>query len=155
MMQLRAEAAVWINELQAREETYKNTLYELMDPKQREKAASMWPDWKLWKWDRMEQINFAVTYGLTAIGLCLILGFFTRLVALGGAAFMCFVVMTQPAWPTIYPPDPAIVGHALLVNKDFIEMIALLLVSTTAVGRWGGLDFFLHRWFVKPFCKKT
>jgi len=67
---------------------------------------------------------------------------------------MCMVVMTQPAWPTIYPPDPAIVGHALLVNKDFIEMVALLVIATTAAGRWGGLDFFIHRWIVKPFCKK-
>ena len=28
----------------------------------------------------MQLINFAVTYGITAIGLCLMLGFFTRLV---------------------------------------------------------------------------
>ena len=100
------------------------------------------------RWDRMEQINFAVTYGLTAIGLCLMLGFCTPLAALGGAAFMCFVVMTQPAFPAIYPPDPAVVGHALLVNKDFVEMMALLVVAATAAGRWGGLDFFLGRWLV-------
>ena len=78
----------------------------------------------------MEQINFAVTYGLTAIGVCLMLGFCTRLAALGGAAFMCFVVMTQPAFPGIYPPDPPVVGHALLVNKDFVEMLALLVIAT-------------------------
>ena len=54
----------------------------------------------------MKQINFAVTFALTAIGLCLMLGFCTPLAALGGAAFMCFVVLTQPAWPTIYPHDP-------------------------------------------------
>lgn len=155
MTDLRRQADVWINEIEGREVSYKNALNELMDQQQREKMASMPGNWKIWQWDRMEQINFAVTYGLTAIGLCLILGLFTRLSALGGAAFMCFVVMTQPAWPTIYPPDPAIVGHALLVNKDFIEMIALLLISTTAVGRWGGLDFFVHRWFVKPFLKKA
>ncbi len=89
----------------------------------------------------MEQINFAVTYGLTAIGLCLMLGFCTPLAALGGAGFMCFVVMTQPAFPGIYPPDPAVVGHALLVNKDFVEMMALLVVAATAAGRWGGLDY--------------
>jgi uncharacterized membrane protein YphA (DoxX/SURF4 family) len=154
MMQLRAEAAAWINELNAREETYKNALYELMDQDQREKFAAMRGNWKIWQWDRMEQINFAVTYGLTAIGLCLLLGLFTRLAALGGAAFMCFVVMTQPAWPTIFPPDP-LGGHALIINKDFIEMIALLLIATTAVGRWGGLDFFVHRWFVRLFCKRA
>ncbi|MGW8256646.1 MAG: hypothetical protein ACWGMZ_04080 [Thermoguttaceae bacterium] len=154
MLQLRAEAAVWINDIAAREKSFQNALYEAMDENQRQQVSARWPDWKLWNWNRIDQINFAVTYGLTAIGLCLMLGFCTRLAALGGAAFMCFVVMTQPAWPTIYPPDPAVVGHALIVNKDFIEMVALLLISTTAVGRWGGLDFFLNRWFVKPFCKR-
>jgi uncharacterized membrane protein YphA (DoxX/SURF4 family) len=105
-------------------------------------------------WSRLEQINFAVTWGLTAIGLCLMLGFFTRLAALGGGAFMLFVVMTQPAWPGLYPPDPPVVGHALLVNKDFIEAIALLLLATTAAGRWAGLDYFLHTLFVRPFLSK-
>jgi uncharacterized membrane protein YphA (DoxX/SURF4 family) len=155
MMELRLEAQGWIAEIEAREQAYKNALFELMNQQQREKMASMPPDWKIWQWDRMKQIDFAVTYGLTAIGLCLMLGLFTRLAALGGAAFMCFVVMSQPAWPTIYPPDPAVIGHALLINKDFIEMVALLIIATTAVGRWGGLDFFVHRWFVKPFCKKA
>jgi len=154
MWELRAEAAVWINELEGREQAYKNALYNLMDQNQRENFAGMPADWKFWQWPRIEQINFAVTYGLTAIGLCLVLGLFTRLAALGGAVFMCFVVMTQPAWPTIYPPDPAIVGHALLINKDFIEMVALLLIATTRVGRWGGLDFFVHNLFVRPFCRK-
>lgn len=155
MMQLRRESDVWIKEIEGREKSYKNALYELMDQRQRENIDSMPINWKIWRWDRLEQINFAVTYGLTAIGLCLMLGFFTRLAALGGAAFMLFVVLTQPAWPTIYPPDPAIVGHALLVNKDVIEMVALLVIAATGVGRWGGLDFFVHRWIVKPFCKKT
>ena len=30
--------------------------------------------WNPFTWSRIEQINFAVTYGLTAIGLCLMLG---------------------------------------------------------------------------------
>jgi uncharacterized membrane protein YphA (DoxX/SURF4 family) len=155
MMELRGEANLWIKEIEGREASYKKALYELMDDKQREKIASMPVNWKIWQWDRMELINLAVTYGLSAIGLCLVLGLFTRLAALGGAAFMCFVVMTQPAWPTIYPPDPDLVGHALLINKDFIEMVALLVIAASAAGRWGGLDFIVHRLFVKPFCKKT
>ena len=72
MMELRGEANVWIKEIEGREASYKKALYELMDDKQREKMASMPVNWKIWQWDRMELINFAVTYGLTAIGLCLI-----------------------------------------------------------------------------------
>jgi uncharacterized membrane protein YphA (DoxX/SURF4 family) len=150
MMELRAEAGKWIKDLDAQESAFKNSLYALLDRQQQEEGRVP-GSWNPLRWNRMEQINFAVTYGLTAIGVCLMLGFFTPLAALGGAGFMCFVVMTQPAFPGIYPPDPAVVGHALLVNKDFVEMLALLVVSATAAGRWGGLDFFLNRWIVQPF----
>jgi hypothetical protein len=59
--------------------------------------------------------------------------------------------MTQPAWPAIYPHDLPVVGHALLINKDFIELLALLVISTTAVGRWGGVDYWIHTLIVEPF----
>jgi uncharacterized membrane protein YphA (DoxX/SURF4 family) len=144
MMELRREADKWVKDIEAQERALNSSLYNLLDERQKERA---WPPaiWNPFRWPRMEQINFAVTYGLTAIGLCLMLGFCTPLAALGGAGFMCFVVMTQPAFPGIYPPDPLVVGHALLVNKDFVEMVALLVVSATFAGRWGGLDFFLGR----------
>ena len=96
-----------------------------------------------------------MTYGLTAIGLCLMLGLCTRLAALGGAMFMLFVVCTQPAWPGIYPPDLPQIGHALLVNKDFVEMLALLVVAATAAGRWGGLDRFIYNLMGKPIAPSS
>lgn len=153
MMKLRAEARQWLDELEARERALRNALYDVFSEEKKQLGplpASRNP----LRWSRVEQINFAVTWGLTAIGLCLLVGLFTRPAALGGAAFMAFVVMTQPAWPTIYPPDPAVVGHALLINKDFIEMVALLVVASTAVGRWGGLDYFLGRYVYDPFCAR-
>jgi uncharacterized membrane protein YphA (DoxX/SURF4 family) len=154
MLDLRADARVWIQELVDREQAYMDALHGAMNQDQQKKVVVPPADWRIWSWPRMDQINFAVTYGLTAIGLCLLIGCFTRLAALGGACFMAFVVMTQPAWPPIYPHDPAVVGHALLINKDFIEMLALLLISTTAVGRWGGVDFWFHRLIVALFGAK-
>lgn len=146
MMELRQEAAVWIQDIETQERALGNTFYSLLD-KEQKKLGTPPASWNPFRWKRMEQIDFAVTYGLTAIGLCLMLGLCTPLAALGGAGFMCFVVMTQPAFPGIYPPDSAVVGHALLINKDFIEMLALLVVACVSAGRWGGLDFFLYRWF--------
>ena len=153
MMELRHEADKWIKDLGAQETAFKNSLYGLLD-EQQEKLGRVPPSWNPFRWERMEQINFAVTYGLTAIGLCLMLGLCTPLAALGGAGFMCFVVMTQPAFPGIYPPDPAVVGHALLVNKDFVEMTALLVVAASAAGRWGGLDYFLYHLVIGPFLSR-
>ncbi len=150
--EFRRQVKGWISELDGMTEGFKAGLWRLLDEDQR---ALGYPGlgWNPLEWPRGEQINFAVTYGLTAIGLCLMLGLFTPLAALGGAAFMAFVVATQPSWPTIYPPAPPVVGHALLINKDFIEMVALLVVASTAVGRWGGLDFFVYRWFIDPWRK--
>ena len=150
MMELRGEAGGWIKDIEDQEQALQNSLYDLLDEQQRERGQVP-ASWNPFRWNRMEQINFAVTYGLTAIGICLMLGFCTPLAALGGAAFMCFVVMTQPAFPGIYPPDPAVVGHALLINKDFIEMLALLTVAAASAGRWGGLDHFLYRFVINPF----
>lgn len=153
MMKLRAEAKKWLVQREVATENFEQALLGLRNDEQ--KARGPLPfNFNVFTWDRVSQINLAVTFGLTAIGLCLILGFFTRLAALGGAAFMCFVVATQPAFPTIYPPDPAVVGHALLINKDFIELLSLLVIATTAVGRWGGLDYFLHTLILDPILSR-
>jgi uncharacterized membrane protein YphA (DoxX/SURF4 family) len=154
MLELRGEAKVWIDELQSREQAFLNALRAQMPPEYQARVSTLPGTWKPWKWSQMQLINFAVTYGITAIGLCLILGLFTRLSALGGAAFMCFVVMTQPAWPAFYPPDLPQLGHALLINKDFLEMVSLLVIASSAVGRWGGLDHFIHCLIVKPFLSR-
>jgi len=153
MMELRREAGKWINDIEDQEAAFKNSLYGLLDQQQRLRGQVP-ESWNPFSWNRIEQINFMVTYSLTAIGLCLMLGFCTPLAALGGAAFMCFVVMTQPAFPGIYPPDPPVVGHALLVNKDFVEMVALLAVAATAAGRWGGLDYFIWNLVINPILSR-
>ena len=90
MRKLRGEAKVWLAALEEREEAYKTALRELLVQKQREVAAkegyepegkseAARPDpfalgWNAFAWPRMEQICFVLTWGLTAIGLCLVLG---------------------------------------------------------------------------------
>lgn len=150
--ELRREVNTWLSELESLGRQFQQAVASVLDAEQKARGAAVSP-WNPLHWSRLELLNFSVTYGLSAIGLCLILGFFTRLAALGGAAFMAFVVMTQPAWPGLYPPDPPVVGHALLVNKDFVEMLALWVIATTYTGRWAGLDFFVHR-LVGRCCRK-
>jgi uncharacterized membrane protein YphA (DoxX/SURF4 family) len=78
-------------------------------------------------------------------------GLFTRFFCLAGGVFLASILLSQPAWPTIYPPLPPSAGHSLVVNKEFIEMIAMLALATTPVGRWAGLDFFIHNLLIRPF----
>jgi hypothetical protein len=33
-------------------------------------------------------------------------------------------------------------------------MISLLVIASTCLGRWTGLDFFLHNFLIKPFCSR-
>ncbi len=63
------------------------------------------------------------------------LGLFTRLACVAGALFLLSVVMMQPFW----------VSDALPTYNQYVEMVALLALATTPVGRWAGLDYFLHR----------
>ena len=92
----------------------------------------------------MQMLDLGVTWALTAIGLCMMLGFCNRLACLGGAAFLFNVVLSQFPWPGIHPPLPDMIGHFLFVSKDFIEMAACLALAALPAGRWGGLDFFLY-----------
>ena len=98
-------------------------------------------DWK--QWDKLDWINGLTRYGITAIGACLLLGLFTRTACLGGALFLLMVYLAMPALPWL-PENPRAEGHYLYVNKNIIEMLALLALATTRSGRWFGLDGLLH-----------
>lgn len=82
----------------------------------------------------LRKMNLVVTTLIVAVGLCLLLGLFTRLAALGGIAFLLSVVATQPPW----------VAGASPVYYQVVEAAALFVLFATAAGRFAGLDFFLH-----------
>ena len=89
-----------------------------------------------------------VKYGILAVGLMLLVGLFTRLACIGGAAFLLMVFLAMPPLPGI-PEGPRSEGHYLYVNKNFIEMLALLVLASTPSGRWLGLDGFVQ--FLNPW----
>jgi len=92
---------------------------------------------------QMRLLDLSVMVGLSAIGLCMILGFCNRLACLGGAAFLVNVILTTWPVPGVYPPLPTAVGNFLFVSKDGVELVAMLLLASLPAGRWGGLDYFL------------
>jgi uncharacterized membrane protein YphA (DoxX/SURF4 family) len=92
---------------------------------------------------RLWWINQITMWGITAVGTCLIVGLFTRTACLGGAAFLLMVYLAMPALPWL-PINPRAEGHYFFVNKNIIEMLALLTLATTHSGRWAGLDGLLY-----------
>ena len=145
---LRSEANGWLGELDGMGDDYRAALWGTLNDVQKQKGAVPVG------WTRADLMDLAVTYSLTAIGLCLMIGFCSRLACLGGAAFLVSVLLTQPPWPTIYPPAPGVVGHALIVDKNFVEMIAMVALACLPVGRWGGLDFFVYKWIGRPLMQR-
>jgi uncharacterized membrane protein YphA (DoxX/SURF4 family) len=94
-------------------------------------------------WGLLEWTDASVTYGLLAVGLCLLLGVLTRTACVAGALFLLMFYLAMPPLPD-WPASPKLEGHYFYINKTFIEMLALLTLATTRSGRWLGLDGLLQ-----------
>ncbi|MBI1918498.1 MAG: hypothetical protein HYS12_27720 [Planctomycetes bacterium] len=91
------------------------------------------------KWGLLGWADFLVAWGLTIIGALLLLGLFSRTACVAGALLVLSFYLAMPPWPGL-PENPKAEGHYLIVNKNIIEMFALLVLATTASGKWLGLD---------------
>jgi uncharacterized membrane protein YphA (DoxX/SURF4 family) len=101
---------------------------------------------------RLRWIDALTRYGITAVGVCLLLGLFTRSACLGGAAFLLLFYLTMPALPWV-PENIRAEGNYYYINKNLIEMLALLTLATTRSGCWVGLDGLLR--FLRPSSWRT
>ena len=87
--------------------------------------------------------DFMMLYGLTAIGLCLILGFFTRITAFCAAGLLLMFYISNPPFIGVqFMPGE---GSYLLVNKNLVELTAAMVLVVFPSGLFWGLD----RLFVK------
>jgi uncharacterized membrane protein YphA (DoxX/SURF4 family) len=84
-------------------------------------------------------IDGVTAWGLLIIGGCLLLGLLTRLNCVLAAGFLLMTYFVSPPWPWL-PTPPNTEGTYLFVNKNVVEMFALLVLATTASGRWFGVD---------------
>src|SRR5262249_29211669 len=89
--------------------------------------------------------------GLPNVGVCLVLGLLTRTSCVAGAAFLLLFYLAMPSLPWL-PANPRAEGHYLFINKNIIEMIALLTLATTQSGKWVGVDGLVQ--FLNPFRRR-
>jgi uncharacterized membrane protein YphA (DoxX/SURF4 family) len=87
-------------------------------------------------------VDFLVPLALVVLGGCLLLGFFTRTACVLGALLLLsfYVAMPPLPWVEILRSE----GHYLIINKNVVEILALLTLATTASGRWVGIDGMLR-----------
>jgi uncharacterized membrane protein YphA (DoxX/SURF4 family) len=90
-------------------------------------------------------------WGLIVLGALLIIGFCTRLAAIGGAVMLTMFYLVLPPWPGV-PEPPGSPEHAFLINKNLIEAIALLGIAALPTGSWFGLDGVI-RWMFRGGAK--
>jgi len=92
----------------------------------------------------LSNINLLNKWGLTAIGLGLVLGCFTRLAAASGILVLLLFYLCNPPFAGYFYSIPT-EGSYLIVNKNLVELAALAVVLVTKSGRAAGLDRIVHR----------
>jgi uncharacterized membrane protein YphA (DoxX/SURF4 family) len=132
--------ASWVSAVEAIEVDLRSDLEAVLTKEQRAEAtttAAVEDALTDPRQSRLNAINVVVTVLTLGVGVCLLLGFFTRLASLVGALFLLGVILSQPPWL----PD------SLPTMSNIIEFAALLVLAGTAAGRWFGLDYFTYALF--------
>ena len=106
---------------------------------------------ELFKWlagqpNLLANADLITMYGLTLVGVLLILGLFTRLASLGAIGFLVLFYLCNPPFVGYFYSIPS-EGSYLIVNKNVVEFFGLLVVMLTGTGKFAGLDLFVNRLF--------
>lgn len=116
----------------------KTALDGLITVEQKDAAGSLPP-----KMDALYWSDFATAYGLLFAGMGMLAGCLTRWACLGAAVFLAFTYALQPSFPWL-PSPPQNEGNYIYVNKNVIEMVALIVLAALPTGSWFGVDSFLE-----------
>ena len=115
--------------------------------------ASRGPFAALFRWiasqpNLLDNANLITMWGLTIVGVLLILGLFTRLASLGGMAFLLLFYFANPPFVGYFYSLPT-EGSYLIVNKNLVELLALVVIFFTGSGRFAGLDRIVRAVFAR------
>jgi uncharacterized membrane protein YphA (DoxX/SURF4 family) len=130
-------------DLAARTAAMREALGDVLTPEQVARGTVPQPARPTWlRMGRLDWIDFLVRWCLVVAGAGLILGLLTRTSCLLGAGLLLSFYLAVPPLPGV-PENLRVEGYPY-VNKNIVEMLALLTLATTASGRWVGLDSLLY-----------
>jgi thiosulfate dehydrogenase (quinone) large subunit len=92
----------------------------------------------------MQVVDLLVPIGLLLVGLSLMLGLLTQVGCAAGALFLALFYLSAPPFSGM--PQTGAEGTYLFVNKNLIELAALLMLMAFRTGAMAGLD----RLFMPP-----
>ncbi|MCH2210124.1 MAG: DoxX family protein [Fuerstiella sp.] len=126
---LRAEITTPVKSL---ENEFHEKARGLLTPNQIESGLQSKP------WSILRIADLTTMWGLTILGILLISGLFTRFAAISAAGMLFSFYLAMPPLPGV----PEIPGpeHSYIINKNLIEVIALLAIASLPTGRWFGVD---------------
>lgn len=84
-------------------------------------------------------VDFLNVWGLTLIGLALILGVFSRAAAISGAVLLGLYYVANPPLVGLVGGMPT-EGNYVLIDKNLVELVALLALAAIPTGEFIGLD---------------
>ena len=125
--ELAVQRAGWMEEADAVGRELVSTWNERLSAQDRRRAATAIEPTRLWKADRF------VSWSLTTIGACLVIGVLTKFNAMGGVFFLLSVVASQPFW----------LPAAQSTYEQWVEIAGLLVLASAPLGAWAGIDAFL------------
>lgn len=89
-------------------------------------------------------VDFLNVWGLTFIGLGLILGLFTRLSMIGGIILLAFYYLSHPPLIDVVYAIPS-EGSYMFINKNLIELVTLVVLLLFPTGSIIGIDRFIFK----------
>lgn len=90
----------------------------------------------------LDVVDFLNIWGLTAIGLALILGILTRVASVAGMGLILLYYICNPPLVGLHYSLP-MEGNYLIVNKNLVEIAALFVTAVIPTGDFAGLDRFI------------
>jgi uncharacterized membrane protein YphA (DoxX/SURF4 family) len=135
-----ASARKWVADVAALDELFVADLREVLtsnakafSPPAIEEALTN-PEQATLNW-----VNLGATILTIGVGICLLLGLFTRLASVAAAVFLLSIILSQPPW----------LPSAEQTIHQTVELAGLLVLAGTGAGRWLGLDYFSWALFRK------